>query len=137
MAQSLTESINGHWKIDYLIGCPDGNRTINQYHLTEITNDQKQKWHYGNNLIVNNDFTFRCAYYAPCGNGCFPSSIGQYEIIDQNHIKLFLDKVYQKGMCEHFEKELHQDLGVFLVEKTENGLKLSKTNSLKSDIKRH
>lgn len=116
-ADILPEGLSGEYRINDII-----NEAPQQtYRLEPLTSDRE--FVYGYYYIVfnpaNNAFL---SYYqsGDCGNGCAPpSSRGTYTMESEHRIRLHLTHISQDGDCEDYEKDVQQDLGVFLIETNE------------------
>jgi hypothetical protein len=119
--------IQQKWRINKLISDAE----TKEYILTPQSPNSFEN--YGNNIIFNQDQTFRSSYSAPCGNDCFTSTEGKYKIIDENYMCFYLDEITQSGECSGNSKP-NEDLGLFYYYKYENGFLLMKSSgSLEKD----
>lgn len=129
---SLGQNLVGEWYVSKIID--EGHEGYTLYKIEENEDNP----HYGNILQLKEDGTFSSFYSAPCGNDCFPSSFGIYEIKEDNRIHLFIKEFNQDGMCESIHKVLDKSLGDFSISKVdENTIQLikvieSKTSTQKS-----
>jgi Uri superfamily endonuclease len=82
------------WKIDYLL-CLD--ETRERYELT-AKNDTLE-FDYGNFVLFSKNKTFESYYTAWCGNDCFRTVYGKYNIIFDTKLSITVDSVYYSGWC--------------------------------------
>ncbi|AWK04002.1 hypothetical protein HYN56_07060 [Flavobacterium crocinum] len=119
--------LNEYWNISEIIG----QDTINTGEFTLQRKDKTDQYYsrYGMKIIFNKDNSLACNYSAPCGNDCFPSSIGTYKMIDQKHINLFVKEFQQFGDCESKNIKLDLNLGNYYISKqSDKTIKLIKSN---------
>ncbi len=128
---SAQESLVGSWKIDHIIGYKnswEAGENENEYMITppRLMKENMEMFDYGNWVVFKDNQTFTSYYTAPCGNDCFPSSYGRYELLEDDQIKIWVDSIFVRGFCK--EKELHpkKELGVFVIEKSNGGFHLIK-----------
>ncbi|WP_143032243.1 hypothetical protein [Tenacibaculum sp. MAR_2009_124] len=100
--------VNDHWSIDKIIG--QNLNDINSYILTQIDINKGSE---GHRIYFEKNGTFSCYYSAQCGNDCFSQSTGTYEIVDKEHLKLFVKKFQQFGFCKSETLKLNHDLGIY------------------------
>lgn len=72
-------------------------------------------WPYGTKVSFEADGTFFGHYSAPCGNDCFPSTMGRYKAVDSSHVILHLDALGQHGDCLPIDTVVDINLGIFSV----------------------
>lgn len=116
------QTILGEWGMNSLILDAE----TKEYKIFPI---DPEKYHYGNNIIIKPDGTFVSYYTAPCGNDCFTTTTGKYEIIDKTHIRFFLEKITQDGECNG-ATEPNLDLGVYTIHYGKNEIRFIKTIGL-------
>lgn len=119
--------IEGKWRIGSIPGLKDDS----QFVLYPIEGEGLS----GNNINFNeNKFTVQ--YHAPCLNDCFPSVWGRYEMTDDNHVRLFLEKVSFWGMCGSRRKDYEpKDLGLFYISAEGESIKLIKSDgNIRQDL---
>ncbi|SHF54526.1 hypothetical protein [Dysgonomonas macrotermitis] len=134
-AQNRTNMIAGEWKIDYLIGI----NQIDEFNIETIhyEDDQKYRFHYGNNAKFAEDGTFMCYYSAPCGNDCFRQTYGRYNVTDENHIRIYADSISINGMCQNVDERVNIDLGIFMIDTIPGGFRLiSCRDGIDDDLRR-
>ena len=59
-------------------------------------------------------------YFAPCGNDCFPSIIGTFELIAPSYVRLNALKFEQRGFCKNKDEMLHNDTADYYIYKVSN-----------------
>ena len=59
-------------------------------------------------------------YFAPCGNDCFPSIIGTFELIAPSYVRLNALTFEQHGDCKKINKTLHNDTADYYIYKVSN-----------------
>mgnify|MGYP000135281048 CR=1 FL=1 len=104
--------VNDHWGIDKIIG--QNLNDTDSYILTQVDINKNP---YGNHIDFKKNGTFSCYYSAPCGNDCFSLSTGTYEIVDKEHLKLFIEEYKQFGFCKSETLKLNHDLGIYFAVK--------------------
>ncbi len=112
------QTIQGKWMISTLI---TGSGT-EEYILSAASD----KWNYGNTISINPDGTFVSAYSAFCGNDCFTTTTGKYELINGTHIRFFLEKISRHGECAG-NSEPNKDLGLYYVHNEKGMVRLIKS----------
>lgn len=123
-----------YWNIDTLI-----NDTRNDvYKMRQIPPEeaevpQQGKFVYGGFLKLSENGAFQSYYTAPCGNDCFPNYEGLFEVVDDHHIRFHLTHASQDGDCESFNRDEDLDLGTFLLQPSEDGFYLIRSQSTKTD----
>lgn len=99
-----------------------------QYSLRKPSKERPMK--YGTFIVFKENKTFESYYSAPCGNGCFPSSTGNYRLIGKNKVELIVNKIAKDGMCgetsqrTHFEEKGIWKLGVYHILINSEGIEL-------------
>lgn len=88
-----------------------------EFILTIISPKDKKEKVYGKIITFNENYTFDCTYFAPCGNDCFPSSYGTFELNPDGQIKLFIKSYSQEGDCESKLIKLNLNLGQYRISK--------------------
>lgn len=126
--------LNNYWQTTEIIGQELEN--VQEFELRRIDTTANKYWMYGNLLKFGKDKTFSSHYSAPCGNDCFPSSLGTYKMLDKEHISIFVKEFNQTGDCEHKQVKLNRDLGsYFITNQSKNTIKLIKSNGDKKQDK--
>ena len=100
----ITASLLGNFKGEYqnlLVLTRKGNESFG--YATEFEKGDKNKyWSY---------------YFAPCGNDCFPSITGTFELIAPSYVRLNALTFEQYGDCEKKNETLHNDTAVYYIYK--------------------
>ena len=65
----------------------------------------------------NDKNQYRSYYFAPCGNDCFPSITGTFELIAPSYVRLNALTFEQHGDCEKKNKTLHNDTADYYIYK--------------------
>lgn len=120
-AQTLPQKLSG----EYLINSHPESLSGGVYSLARI--NPNDAYEYGVHVQFYSDSqTYRSFDTAPCGNQCFSSTEGRYELVDSEHIRLIMLMRERGGSpcSENYHLEMNEDLGIFRIESTENGLML-------------
>lgn len=104
----------GEWEINKIIGMD----SISPKEYKLLHQENKPFWGYHIKFDSTGIYTF--SYSAPCGNDCFPSSIGTFKIIGEKFVNLFVKEFHQAGECEKKDLLLNYNLGYFLISKQSN-----------------
>ncbi|OYU78923.1 MAG: hypothetical protein CFE23_16405 [Flavobacterium sp. BFFFF1] len=104
------------WKINQLVGPEGGDKFF--------LNQSQSIW--GNFIEFKSNGTFVSWYSADCGNDCFTTNLGKYQIINVHYIRLIITKSSQDGECEKFEKSFNRDLGLYQISNVAHGIDLIK-----------
>ena len=65
----------------------------------------------------NDKNQYKSFYFAPCGNDCFKSISGTFELIAPSYVRLNALKFEQRGFCEKKNKTLHNDTADYYIYK--------------------
>ena len=65
----------------------------------------------------NDKNQYKSFYFAPCGNDCFRSISGTFELIAPSYVRLNALTFEQDGDCEKKNKTLHNDTAVYYIYK--------------------
>ena len=68
----------------------------------------------------NDKNQYKSFYFAPCGNDCFPSITGTFELIAPSYVRLNALTFEQDGDCEKKNKTLHNDTADYYIYKVSN-----------------
>lgn len=113
------------WFINKVPG--DSLRNMDTLVLRRIgAKDKHGGYVYGTTITFSEDSTFKCNYSAPCGNDCFPSSRGTYQMIDEDHISIYVERYQRVGDCEEIKRLVQKNIGVYRITKEKDKLILSK-----------
>lgn len=117
----FSQNIVGIWHTNEL----PWNKAEKEYSLQKL--DKENPYRYGNFITLNENNTFEAYYSAPCGNDCFPTSKGTFQVIENNKIILIVNYIEQSGFCnETFKKKGNWSLGTYKIVKTDDGFRLEK-----------
>ena len=116
----LTIGLNGFsqnlqtnpWRIDKIIGGDTNN--IQEFTLQKVDTTNRY-WVWGNTIRFFSNGKFECKYSAKCGNDCFPSSNGSFQLTDTTLITIFLEEYNQAGDCEKMHRKIKKTLGTYLI----------------------
>lgn len=121
------QNIEGEWRIDHLMI----DTLVKDYTLDTLSSERYSN--YGNHISINKDGSFRTWYTAPCGNDCFISSFGKYNLIDSTHIQFSIEKVnFIKAECNGRTSPytFPLDIGFFHLDIQNNQVHLVKINTI-------
>ena len=68
----------------------------------------------------NDKNQYKSFYFAPCGNDCFRSVSGTFELIAPSYVRLNALNFSQRGDCEKKNKTLHNDTADYYIYKVSN-----------------
>jgi len=131
-------AITGHWRIDEIIGLELIGESLktDEYTIQELLKENNRNGiHYGWQVEFRSDMSFASYYTAPDGFDYFSSVTGTYKWIDESHIKIHVGEIALSGRW-HLNEKPDVDLGVFIVNKTDNGFRLIKCATDETDKQR-
>ena len=105
--------LKGEWITNSLLGKfkeEDSN-------LFELTKDEDEVSGIATVFEKNNKNQYKSSYFAPCGNDCFPSITGTFELIAPSYVRLNALTFEQDGDCEKKNKTLHNDTADYYIYK--------------------
>ena len=105
--------LKGEWITNSLLGKfkeEDSN-------LFELTKDEDEIAGFATVFQKNDKNQYKSFYFAPCGNDCFPSITGTFELIAPSYVRLNALKFEQRGFCEKKNKTLHNDTADYYIYK--------------------
>ena len=108
--------LKGEWITNSLLGKfkeKDSN-------LFELTKDEDEVSGIATVFEKNNKNQYKSSYFAPCGNDCFPSITGTFELIAPSYVRLNALTFEQYGDCEKKNETLHNDTAVYYIYKVSN-----------------
>ena len=108
--------LKGEWITNSLLGKfkeEDSN-------LFELTKDEDEIAGFATVFEKNDKNQYKSFYFAPCGNDCFPSITGTFELITPSYVRLNALKFEQRGFCEKKNKTLHNDTADYYIYKVSN-----------------
>ena len=88
--------------------------------LFELTKDEDEVSGIATVFEKNNKNQYKSSYFAPCGNDCFPSITGTFELIAPSYVRLNALTFEQYGDCEKKNKTLHNDTADYYIYKVSN-----------------
>lgn len=127
----FSQGLVGRWGISKVFW----NKAEAEYELSKA--NSKEKWAYGNFIEFKEDGTFESFYVAECGNDCFPTSKGVYQLLSKHRVELMVTYISQNEFCEKaFEKNGKWHLGTYKIIHSEEGVLLSKEIEQDSGLSR-
>ena len=108
--------LKGEWITNSLLGKfkeEDSN-------LFELTKDEDEIAGFATVFEKNDKNQYKSFYFAPCGNDCFPSIIGTFELIAPSYVRLNALTFEQTGDCKHKNEKLHNDTADYYIYKVSN-----------------
>ena len=109
-------SLKGEWITNSLLGKfkeEDSN-------LFELTKYEDEISGIATVFEKNNKNQYKSFYFAPCGNDCFRSVSGTFELIAPSYVRLNALTFEQYGDCEKKNKTLHNDTADYYIYKVSN-----------------
>lgn len=103
----ITASLFGNFKEEY-------------QNLLVLTRKGRERFGYATVFEKNDKNQYRSYYFAPCGNDCFKSISGTFELIAPSYVRLNALKFEQRGFCEKKNETLHNDTAVYYIYKVSN-----------------
>lgn len=88
--------------------------------LFELTKDEDEIAGFATVFEKNDKNQYISYYFAPCGNDCFPSIIGTFELIAPSYVRLNTLKFEQRGFCKNKDETLHNDTADYYIYKVSN-----------------
>ena len=85
--------------------------------LFELTKDEDEIAGIATVFEKNDKNQYKSFYFAPCGNDCFPSITGTFELIAPSYVRLNALKFEQRGFCEKKNETLHNDTADYYIYK--------------------
>ena len=108
--------LKGEWITNTLLG----NFKEEDCNLFELTKDEDEVSGIATVFEKNNKNQYKSSYFAPCGNDCFPSITGTFELITPSYVRLNALKFEQRGFCEKKNETLHNDTADYYIYKVSN-----------------
>ena len=100
----ITNSLLGDFKEEY-------------QNLLVLTQREDERVGYATEFEKNDKNQYRSYYFAPCGNDCFRSVSGTFELIAPSYVRLNALTFEQDGDCEKKNKTLHNDTADYYIYK--------------------
>ena len=85
--------------------------------LLVLTQRERESFGYATEFKKNDKNQYISYYFAPCGNDCFPSITGTFELIAPSYVRLNALTFEQYGDCEKKNETLHNDTAVYYIYK--------------------
>ena len=105
--------LKGEWITNTLLG----NFKEEDRNLFELTKDEDEVAGIATVFEKNDKNQYKSFYFAPCGNDCFPSITGTFELIAPLYVRLNALTFEQHGDCKNKNKTLHNDTAVYYIYK--------------------
>ena len=105
--------LKGEWITNTLLGKfkeEDSN-------LFELTKDEDEIAGFATVFEKNDKNQYKSFYFAPCGNDCFPSITGTFQLIAPSYVRLNALTFEQTGDCKHKNEKLHNDTADYYIYK--------------------
>ena len=103
----ITASLLGNFKDEY-------------QNLLVLTREESESFGYATVFEKNDKNQYKSFYFAPCGNDCFRSVSGTFELIAPSYVRLNALTFEQDGDCEKKNKTLHNDTADYYIYKVSN-----------------
>ena len=100
----ITASLLGNFKGEY-------------QNLLVLTREGRESFSYATVFEKNDKSQYKSFYFAPCGNDCFPSITGTFELIAPSYVRLNALTFEQHGDCKKKNKTLHNDTADYYIYK--------------------
>ena len=85
--------------------------------LLVLTQREDERGGYATEFKKNDKNQYISYYFAPCGNDCFPSVSGTFQLIAPSYVRLNALKFEQRDFCEKKNKTLHNDTADYYIYK--------------------
>ncbi|MBM0656387.1 hypothetical protein JMN12_07440 [Capnocytophaga genosp. AHN8471] len=105
--------LEGEWITSSLFG----NLKEEYQNLLVLTQREGERVGYATEFKKDNKNQYISYYFAPCGNDCFKSISGTFELIAPSYVRLNALNFKQNGDCEKKNKTLHNDTAVYYIYK--------------------
>ena len=105
--------LEGKWITSSLLG----NLKAESQNLLVLTQRERERSGFATVFEKNDKNQYRSYYFAPCGNDCFPSITGTFELIAPSYVRLNALTFEQYGDCEKKNKTLHNDTADYYIYK--------------------
>jgi len=88
--------------------------------LLVLTQRERESFGYATEFKKDNKNEYISFYFAPCGNDCFPSITGTFQLIAPSYVRLNALTFEQTGDCKHKNEKLHNDTADYYICKVSN-----------------
>lgn len=88
--------------------------------LLVLTQRERESFGYATEFKKNDKNQYISYYFAPCGNDCFPSVSGTFQLIAPSYVRLNALTFEQTGDCKHKNETLHNDTADYYIYKVSN-----------------
>ena len=88
--------------------------------LLVLTKDKDEIARFATVFKEDNKNEYISFYFAPCGNDCFPSVSGTFQLIAPSYVRLNALTFEQTGDCKHKNEKLHNDTADYYIYKVSN-----------------
>ena len=88
--------------------------------LLVLTQREDERVGYATEFKKNDKNQYISYYFAPCGNDCFPSVLGTFQLIAPSYVRLNALTFEQTGDCKHKNETLHNDTADYYIYKVSN-----------------
>ena len=88
--------------------------------LLVLTQRESESFGYATEFKKDNKNEYISFYFAPCGNDCFPSITGTFQLIAPSYVRLNALTFEQTGDCKHKNEKLHNDTADYYIYKVSN-----------------
>ena len=105
--------LEGEWITSSLLG----NLKAESQNLLVLTQRERERFGYATVFEKNDKNQYKSFYFAPCGNDCFRSVSGTFELIAPSYVRLNALTFEQDGDCEKKNKTLHNDTADYYIYK--------------------
>ena len=105
--------LEGEWITSSLFG----NLKEEYQNLLVLTQREGERVGYATEFKKDNKNQYISYYFAPCGNDCFQSVSGIFELIAPSYVRLNALNFKQNGDCEKKNKTLHNDTADYYIYK--------------------
>ena len=108
--------LEGKWITASLLG----NLKAESQNLLVLTQREGESSGFATVFEKNDKNQYKSFYFAPCGNDCFRSVSGTFELIAPSYVRLNALTFEQDGDCEKKNKTLHNDTADYYIYKVSN-----------------
>ena len=88
--------------------------------LLVLTQREDERVGYATEFKKNDKNQYISYYFAPCGNDCFPSVLGTFQLIAPSYVRLNALTFEQTGDCKHKNETLHNNTADYYIYKVSN-----------------